>query len=115
MSVTVYGIKNCDSMKKAFSWLEERGVPYVFHDYKTRGVDVAVLRRAVDVHGWEAVLNRKGTTWRRLPDEVRNAMTAEQAIETAAANPSVVKRPLLVAGPDIVLGFDGKVYRGVLG
>lgn len=110
-TVTVYGIKNCDTMKKAFVWLDKRGVDYVFHDYKKSGADAAVLKRAVEAEGWENVINRKGTTWRALPADVREKMTAARAIRAAMENPSLVRRPLVVAGRRIMLGFDADAYE----
>ena len=113
--ITIYGIKNCDTMKKAFRFLDEAGATYQFHDYKKQGVDEAVLRRTIDQHGWENVINRRGTTWRKLPEEVQNAMDVDLAVKTAMENSSIVKRPLLVSGDDILLGFDTAVYAGVVG
>ncbi|MDY0008880.1 MAG: ArsC family reductase [Bdellovibrionales bacterium] len=104
--ITVYGIKNCDSMKKAFVWLDENGIAYDFHDYKKSGADEAVLKSAFKIHGWENVINRKGTTWRKLDDKTRDSMTEKSALAAALENPSLVKRPLIVAGKDILLGYD---------
>lgn len=115
MHTTIYGIKNCDTMKKAFAWLNERGIAYHFHDYKKSGADEAVLRAAIDQLGWEQVLNRRGTTWRKLPDDVKAGMNAECAIETALANPSVIKRPLLVVDGEHYPGFDPETYSKILG
>ena len=111
MTVKIYGIKNCDTMKKAFHWLEENGVPYDFHDYKKDGVDAAILRHAIDHFGWDAVINKRGTTWRQLPDHLKNSMDATIALEAAVANPSLIKRPLLVKGDEVLLGFDESVYQ----
>lgn len=107
----VYGIKNCDTMKKTFQWLDKHKVEYVFHDYKKSGSDKTVLLQAFQQHGWEEVLNRKGTTWRKLPEDVRNAMTAPKALKIAQENPSVIKRPLIIQGDDILLGFDDAVFK----
>ena len=107
---TVYGIRNCDTMKKAFQWLDRRKVAYEFHDYKKEGADMEVLERAVKKHGWENVINRKGASWRRLPEKERAAMTAARALKAAAENPSLIRRPLVVRGREIVLGFDEDVY-----
>lgn len=90
----IYGIKNCDTMKKTFSRLEAGGKSYVFHDYKKQGVDEAVLQRAFATFGWEQVLNRKGMTWRKLPEDIRQTMSEAQAFEIAIANPSILRRPL---------------------
>lgn len=110
---TVYGIKNCDTMRKAFQWLDEHKIAYSFHDYKKSGVDADVLEQAIKELGWETVINRKGATWRGLPDSVRDSMNATKALETARENPSVVKRPLLVHGETMHLGFDAQSYKEI--
>lgn len=102
----VYGIKNCDAMKKTFVWLDKHKVDYAFHDYKKSGADKSVLQVAMQKFGWEEVLNRKGTTWRKLPEDVRNGMTAAKALKISQENPSIIKRPLIIQGDDILLGFD---------
>lgn len=107
---TVYGIKNCDTMKKAFAWLDAAKADYVFHDYKKLGADAAVLKRAVKQHGWENVINRKGTTWRALDDKVKAGLDEKSALALALENPSLIKRPLLARGEDILLGFDAAAY-----
>jgi arsenate reductase len=114
-NVTIYGIKNCDTMKKAFAWLDKHKVAYEFHDYKKSGADKAVLEQAFREHGWEKVLNRAGMTWRKLPDKVKADMNAKTALATALDNPSVIKRPLVVTGKDIHLGFDEAVYSKLFG
>lgn len=109
----IYGIKNCDTMKKAFQWLDTQGVSYVFHDYKKENVDESVLKKAVQAHGWEAVLNRRGTTWRKLPDAIKNNMDDVVAIKIAIENPSIIKRPLLMKEDKIYLGFSPDQYKGI--
>ncbi|MDE1152409.1 MAG: ArsC family reductase [Micavibrio sp.] len=109
-TLTVYGIKNCDTMKKAFAWLDAKGVEYTFHDYKKQGAEKAVLQRAFDEKGWDSVINRKGTTWRALPDDVKEKTTAASALKLALENPSLVKRPLIVTEKGIILGFDADEY-----
>ena len=111
MTLTIYGIKNCDTMKKAFAWLDKHGVAYVFHDYKKSGIDADVLKRAIASEEWENVLNRKGTTWRALPDDVKNAMTDGRALKLAAENPSVIRRPLLIKGSKMIFGFSPEDYK----
>lgn len=106
MTVTVYGIRNCDTMKKAFTWLDKNKVAYTFHDYKISGADEAVLKKAIAEHGWENVINRKGTTWRALPEKTRETMTEKTAIKAALGNPSLVKRPLVMHKKGVLLGFD---------
>lgn len=109
----IYGIKNCDTMKKAFKWLDEKTIDYVFHDYKKGGVDDAVLRDAIAKHGWENVINRRGTTWRALPDEFKNSMNTVEAIKIASEKPSIIKRPLLTHAGEIYLGFDADRYSDI--
>lgn len=113
-SITIFGIKNCDTMKKAFKWLDENGVTYSFHDYKKDGADRDVLERAIAEHGWENVVNRRGTTWRKLDDDVKASMNAESAVSAATESPSMIKRPLLVSGNRILIGFDEDIYHQVL-
>ncbi len=110
MDILIYGIKNCDTMKKAFAWLDKRGVAYIFHDYKKSGADMDILEQAVRQHGWENVINRKGTSWRALPENVKTAMDEGKAIKAAMDNPSLIRRPLLVHGSDIHLGFNEDDY-----
>lgn len=100
-------------MKKAFQWLDERGVDYVFHDYKKEGVDEGVLKRALDVLGWEGVINKRGTTWRALPEDMQNNMDKNKALQTALDHPSIIKRPLLIHKNNIYLGFKAETYSGI--
>ncbi len=109
----IYGIKNCDTMKKAFTWLEEHGVSYDFHDYKKHGVNPDVLDRAIKQEGWESVINRRGTTWRALPDDVKESMNEKRALVAALENPSLIKRPLLEHDGNIYLGFDAETYSRI--
>lgn len=109
-AAVIYGIKNCDTMKKAFAWLDKNGVAYSFHDYKRDGVDAAILDRAFDTFGWEDAINRKGTSWRKLPQDARDGMTASRARKVALENPSLIKRPLVVFGKKMLLGFDEDAY-----
>lgn len=104
--ITIYGIKNCDSMKKTFRWMNDNDVEYGFHDYKKSGADVSVLKRAVDQHGWEVVINKRGTTWRKLDDAVKEQMDERLAITIALDNPSIIKRPLIVQNGTVYIGFD---------
>lgn len=108
--IKIYGIKNCDSMKKAFSWFSDHDIEYDFHDYKKEGVDKAVIKRAISHYSWEDVINRRGTTWRKLDDKTKNNMNADRAIDIANDNPSIVKRPLIVLEDEIILGFDADKY-----
>ncbi len=106
----IYGIKACDTMKKARTWLDEQGVAYVFHDYKASGIDRATLARWVAEHGWETILNRAGTTFRKLPDADREGVDADKAIALMLAQPSMIKRPVLDLGGRTLIGFKPAQY-----
>lgn len=107
---TLYGIPNCDTVKKARIWLGEHAIAYQFHDYKKAGVPEAELRGWVDRLGWEKLLNRAGTTFRKLPDAEKADLDAEKAIALMLANPSAIKRPVLVQGDTLLAGFDPDTY-----
>lgn len=107
----IYGIKNCDTMKKAFQWFDKHEIAYDFHDYKKLEVDQAIVAKAFETFGWEETLNRKGTTWRKLPEDVRENMTKAKAMAIALENPSILKRPLIVTGSKMLLGFDAAVLQ----
>ncbi len=109
-SVTIYGIKNCDTMKKARAWLDEHGVAYAFHDYKSEGVARAKLEGWVKEAGWETVLNRAGTTFRKLPDKDREGLTEKKAVALMLEQPSMIKRPVLEVGGKLMVGFKPEVY-----
>lgn len=111
MNTIIYGINNCDTMKKAMKWLDDHKVDYKFHNYKKDGIDKSVLQQAIDQHGWEIVINRNGTSWRTLPDEVRQSANAQSVIKLAEENPSLIKRPLMERMGHIVIGFDPKIYK----
>ena len=113
MTVIIYGIANCDTMKKARAWLAAQGVAYDFHDYKKAGVDRDVLARAVDTLGWETVLNRQGTTFRKLPEEERSDLDTARAIALMIAHPSAIKRPMLVHGETVEVGFSPARYAAI--
>lgn len=116
MAITLYGIKACDTMKKARVWLDEKGVAYGFHDYKVKGADRAELEKWVAEHGWEKVLNRAGTTFRKLPDEAKADLDAEKAMALMMAQPSMIKRPVLDLGTgQTLLGFKPEAYEAALG
>lgn len=108
--ITLYGIPNCDTMKKARAWLDERGVAYVFHDYRKAGVDEAALRRWSAKLGWEALLNRAGTTFRKVPETDRSDLTEEKAIALMLAQPSMIRRPMLESGAVLLAGFKPDAY-----
>ncbi|MGE4064229.1 MAG: ArsC family reductase [Rhodospirillaceae bacterium] len=109
--VVVYGIKNCDTMKKARAWLQARQVAYEFHDYKTAGITRGLLTRWVEAAGWEALLNRAGTTFRKLPDRDKEAITESKAIGLMLAQPSMIKRPVLEVDGRLLIGFKPGEYE----
>ena len=115
MDVTLYGIPNCDTMKKARVWLDQAGIAYRFHDYKKVGVPEADLRHWIDRLGWETVLNRAGTTFRKLPETERAGLDADRAVALMLAQPSMIKRPILVTGDAVVAGFAPDRYAAVFG
>jgi arsenate reductase len=111
MPLTIYGIKNCDTMKKARAWLDKRGVAYAFHDYKVAGIERARLEGWSKKVGWEALLNRAGTTFRKLPEEDKDGLTEKKAIALMLAQPSIIKRPVLERGSKLLVGFKPEVYE----
>jgi arsenate reductase len=113
MTVTIYGIKACDTMKKAFTWLDGHGVAFDFHDYKKAGVTAAQLAHWCDAADWQAVLNRAGTTFRKLNAADKEALTQDKAIALMVAQPSMIKRPVLDAGDKIEIGFKPERYAAL--
>ena len=111
MAVTIYGIKNCDTMKKARTWLDSRGISYRFHDYKAEGIDAGSLGRWIGALGWETVLNRAGTTFRALPEADKTGLDAEKAIALMLAQPSMIKRPILDLDGTLLAGFKPDAYE----
>ena len=115
MSITIYGIKNCDTMKKARAWLDTAGKAYAFHDYKTAGIDRARLEGWAKKVGWETLLNRAGTTFRKLPDKDKNGIDAKKAIALMLAQPSMIKRPVLDLGRGkLLVGFAPESYNAAV-
>jgi arsenate reductase (glutaredoxin) len=110
----LYGIPNCDTMKKARAWLDAHGVAYEFHDYKTSGVDRSKLAAWTKVVGWEVLLNRAGTTFRKLPDESKQNLDERKAIALMLAQPSMIKRPVLVCGTALLVGFSPEKYSALM-
>lgn len=110
-ALTLYGIKACDTMKKARSWLDEHNQTYTFHDYKSAGIDQAHLQRWCDEHGWEKVLNRAGTTFRKLDDASKADLDQAKAIDLMLAQPSMIKRPVLDLGERTLIGFKPELYQ----
>ena len=114
MPITIYGIKNCDTMKKARAFLDKRGIGYAFHDYKTAGIERARLEGWAKKAGWEALLNKAGTTFRKLPDADRQGLTEAKAIELMLAQPSMIKRPVLeLGGGKLLVGFKPEQYAAI--
>jgi len=112
MKVTIYGIKNCDTMKKARIWLDKNGVAYAFHDYKAAGIDLDHLEGWAAKVGWEPLINRTGTTFRKLPD--KEGLTERKAMALMIAQPSMIKRPVLEAGGKVLVGFKPEQYAELL-
>lgn len=110
MTPTLYGIPNCDTVKKARTWLDQHGVAHVFHDYKKAGADRARLEGWVAEHGWETVLNRAGTTFRALPDADKANLDGARAVALMLAQPSMIKRPVLDLGDRTLVGFKPELY-----
>jgi arsenate reductase len=112
LPITIYGIKNCDTMKKARAWLDKNGVAYAFHDYKTTGIDRERLQRWEQKVGWEMLLNRAGTTFRKLPDKDKSGLNAKKAMSLMLAQPAMIKRPVLdIGGGKLLVGFTPDLYR----
>lgn len=110
-AVTIFGIKNCDTMKKARAWLDKRGVDYIFHDYKVAGADRAKLEAWLKEVGWETLLNRAGTTFRKLPDKEKVDLTQKKAIALMLEQPSMIKRPVLEVRGKLLVGFKPEEYE----
>jgi arsenate reductase (glutaredoxin) len=110
-AVTIYGIKNCDTMKKARAWLDEHGVSYTFHDYKAAGIDRGRIEGWIRELGWETLLNRAGTTFRKLPEADREGLTETKAVALMLDQPSMIKRPVLDLGGRLLVGFKPDQYE----
>ena len=116
MTPVLHGIPNCDTVRAARSWLDGRSVAYRFHDYRRLGVPAAELQRWIEALGWEALLNRRGSTWRRLDDAARERVVdADSAAALMRSQPSLIRRPVLVLGEVVVVGFDETRYAGLFG
>jgi arsenate reductase (glutaredoxin) len=114
MTLTLHGIRNCDTMKKAWTWLDQNGVAYGFHDYKKQGIDRATLERWVGQVGWEPLLNKAGTTFKNLPDADKQGIDREKAIGLMLAQPSMIKRPVLEGDGRLIVGFKPELYAPLL-
>ncbi len=108
--ITIYGIRNCDTMKKAWTWLDAKGLAYTLHDYKKAGIDKATLESWAKQVGWEVLLNRAGTTFKSLPENNKQNLTEKKAIALMQANPSMIKRPVLDVGGKLIVGFKPEIY-----
>jgi arsenate reductase len=115
MSVTLYGIRNCDTVKKARAWLDAAGVAYAFHDYKSAGVEPARLAGWAEAVGWEALLNRAGTTFRKLPGECTAELDRDRALALMIARPSLIKRPVIEHTGELIVGFKPERFAAVFG
>ncbi|MBN9788771.1 ArsC family reductase [Pseudonocardia sp. TMWB2A] len=115
MTVTLYGIPNCDTVKKARNWLADAGVDYMFHDYKKAGIDEASLRRWIAEAGWEKLLNKAGTTFRKLPDADKADIDADKAVALMLAHPSMIKRPVVEGAGGLLVGFKPDLYAAAFG
>ncbi len=115
MALTIYGIKNCDTMKKARMWLEAKGVAHAFHDYKSAGIDAAKLQAWSKEVGWEVLINRAGTTFRKLPDDQKEGLTEARAIALILAQPGMIKRPVLEGHGALLVGFKPEAYAARFG
>lgn len=113
--ITVYGIPNCDTIRKARRWLTDNNIDHHFHDYRKAGIDAELLRSWIETLGeWQNLVNRRGTTWRKVDDETRNGLDANRAIALMIEQPALIKRPVLVTGKQVLVGFDEARYREVL-
>ena len=115
MKPVIYGIRNCDTMKKAFAWLDERGIAYDFHDYKKTGISTAKLHDWSKVLGWRTLLNTRGTTWRKLSAEQQAVETQSAAVQLMAEHTSLIKRPLVeTASGHLLVGFDPAIFSSFI-
>jgi Spx/MgsR family transcriptional regulator len=115
MTITLFGIRNCDTMKKAWTWLDEHGLAYAFHDYKKEGIDRGRLEAWARQVGWERLLNRAGTTFKKLPDTDRQTVDESKAIALMLVQPSMIKRPVLEADGHLLVGFTPAEYAAAFG
>ena len=113
--VLIYGIRNCDTMKKALAWLDAKNIDYDFHDYRKDGVPAGKLKEWAGRAGWEKLANSRGPTWRKIPEERRRNLNEARALVLLVENSSAIRRPVLEAGPALLIGFDEKEYAAALG
>jgi Spx/MgsR family transcriptional regulator len=111
--VKLYGIANCDTIRKARNWLDSNAIAFDFHDYRKQGVDIALLQSMAASLGWEIMLNRRGTTWRALPDAVKNSIDRDSALQLMLENPAIIKRPILDSDNQFFIGFNDQQYQEI--
>ncbi|MDH3762819.1 MAG: ArsC family reductase [Gammaproteobacteria bacterium] len=111
--VKLYGIANCDRIRKARNWLDDRAIVFDFHDYRKQGVDMALLQSMAASLGWEVMLNRRGTTWRALPEAARNNIDRDSALQLMLENPAIIKRPILDSSNQFFIGFNERQYQEI--
>lgn len=111
---TVYGIKNCDTVKKALKWLDDNGLNPQLHDYRVDGLDPQWLAKMADKFGWETLINKRSTTWRGLSDEIKNTLNKDTALQVLNEQPTLIKRPIVIAGNVALIGFDAVEYQAKL-
>ena len=113
MAVVIYGIKNCDSIKKAKKWLNDHAVEFVFHDYRQDGLSESLLNTLESALGWQQMVNKRGTTWRKLDDTVKESINQQSAVALMLDNPAIIKRPILDTGEALKLGFSANDYQEI--
>lgn len=113
-TIVVYGIKNCDSVKKTRSWLEQQATDYRFHDYRIDGLDNGLLQQFIDQLGFEAILNRRSSSWRQLSESQKNDLTTEKAMQLMLETPTLIKRPIIAAGTQFSVGFNPEHLASLL-
>ena len=113
MNVVLYGIKNCDTIKKARRWLTDNNVEFNFHDYRKDGLSESLLSQLEENLGWQAMLNKRGTTWRKLPEETKAVIDKETALNLMLENPAIIKRPILAYAGSFELGFSNDTYQQI--
>lgn len=114
MTVTLYGIKNCDTVKKARKWLDANSVPYTFHDFRVDGINKTLVNNFLKHVDTETLINKRGTTWRKLSDEEKEIKTKAQAVELMIENPTIIKRPVLDVNKTITVGFSDESYKSLI-
>ncbi|RLT94400.1 ArsC family reductase [Ketobacter sp.] len=114
-TITLYGIPNCDTVKKARKWLESNGIDYQFHDFRKDGIDEAMIRGWLKTQSWETLLNKRGTTWRQLPDAVKGSVDETSAVRLMVEHPTLIKRPVTIAGKKTSVGFKDQDYAAFFG